>query len=349
MAKSKKTTLLQEAAKAARLYVRPSCVMKVGIDYSYKSPSWSIFDGNEYFSYFIAQRVREEGVHFTLKSAATHAPLSVHVAAALGMMPKEVSAVDRNHRLATIVLKTIEHHRNTRVLRTDQVHCAIERSAYGYGKVGMSSMSDLQECAGVLKNYLFRADYAHVDEISPGSIKKLWTTKGNAGKPQMLQQYMHRYGLPDPCSALAFAECVDFTDSDLRKVPKPVEDLVDSLALVAVIDPKLANMGVDIPLPPTLPLPSLHAAADADDDDDAVVAASASASASTAPEPTPPTTPTTPTTPTSATDAVAVADADADADADAYAMPPPPPQSRKRQCKRNLVDDSTSQKRRRTK
>ena len=56
----KSITITQAVAQAYRLFVRPSCTMKVGIDYAFKSPSWSIFDGHEYFSYFIERMLQEE-------------------------------------------------------------------------------------------------------------------------------------------------------------------------------------------------------------------------------------------------------------------------------------------------
>jgi hypothetical protein len=242
-------SLAGAAQQANALYVRAACPMKVGIDYSYKSPSWTVFNGFEYFSYFIAQRRREEGLSYTLQSS-TIPDLRVHTSSAMNMMPKGVTPVDRNHRLATIMLETIDRHRVARGLSPSQVHCALERCAYGFGKLGMISMSDLQECAGVLKNYLFRAQYTHVDEISPASIKKVWTSKGNARKPAMLRQYMHRYGFPDPSAALGFSCGVDFSDADLRKIPKPIEDLVDSMAIVCVIDPLLSAIGLDCEMPP---------------------------------------------------------------------------------------------------
>ena len=52
-------TLKSEAEIARIAHGDESAQMSVGIDYGFASPSWCIFDGCEYFSYFFAQRVRE--------------------------------------------------------------------------------------------------------------------------------------------------------------------------------------------------------------------------------------------------------------------------------------------------
>lgn len=241
--KKVKLTLNHAAIQAYRLYHRKKCFMKVGIDYSYASPSWSVYDGVEYFSYFISQRKREEGLQCVLQSHKDKS-LKINICSAMSMIPKDMTYVERNHCLASIVIDTIEHHRKLRKLKQEQVHIVIER--YAYGICGMSSISHLHEAGGVLRNYLFRNQYLLVDELSPATIKRVFTTIGNAKKLDMLKYYMQRYGLPDPSLSLQFKEPIDFDDIYLKKVPKPIEDLVDSLAILSVIEPKLLCMGTTI-------------------------------------------------------------------------------------------------------
>lgn len=86
-----------------------------------------------------------------------------------------------------------------------------------------SSASKLYELGGCLRMFLNAFHYPMV-EYSPTQVKKQFTGRGNATKSDMYRVYTDTYKMPDMYPTFSLR-------SD-QSVPHPIEDLVDSFAVV---------------------------------------------------------------------------------------------------------------------
>lgn len=94
--------------------------------------------------------------------------------------------------------------------------------AYAFHIVHSSSITKLAELGGAMRNKLFRAKIPFV-EVSPTSIKKWFTGKGSADKPDMWRQFQK------VAPQILLAEWLPAALS-ATKIPSPHQDIVDAFA-----------------------------------------------------------------------------------------------------------------------
>lgn len=96
---------------------------------------------------------------------------------------------------------------------------------YSHESVKSYAATTLMELGGVLRLLVNEKHPTRVYEFSPKHVKKVWSNNGNADKAGMYFAYT-KYELPSL-----------LTNLNMKKIIHPIDDLVDSLAVVAsVID-----------------------------------------------------------------------------------------------------------------
>jgi len=74
-------------------------------------------------------------------------------------------------------------------------------------------------------------------EIAPTSVKKKWCGTGKASKEQMYQAWLD-WGFPDLFPLLRLQRKLNKRSGQLTKIPKPIHDLVDSVAIAVCASSK---------------------------------------------------------------------------------------------------------------
>jgi Holliday junction resolvasome RuvABC endonuclease subunit len=193
-------------------------MIRIGIDNSISSPGLCIYNKGKYHFYFLTQRKREIGIEndtdkYYIKGYE---------------YPEWETREERIDRITNILMDRIIHHING-----EEYKIIIE----GYAFSAQSrSVTTLAECGGVLRHKLHRRGYEY-EEVPPTVIKKFFTGKGNCTKEHMFLQYKNYikdWGLPD------FHVELNFPENKNSKVPSPIDDLIDSHAIVCY------NMGTKI-------------------------------------------------------------------------------------------------------
>ncbi len=94
---------------------------------------------------------------------------------------------------------------------------------YSYQSGAGEADTILKELGGCLRLLLCKEH--QMMEIPPATIKKLFSGKGHAKKPDMYQAYRNQYHMPDLFTLLHIKE------PSSGKTPHPIEDLVDAFAV----------------------------------------------------------------------------------------------------------------------
>lgn len=98
---------------------------------------------------------------------------------------------------------------------------------------GSSSVSILRDYSAVLRNKIYNAFIGCIiRELSPSTIKKQWTGKGNCKKPDMYRVFRSQYET-QPLSK-ADVQFYGFTTSieSVKAEAKPLQDMVDARAIL---------------------------------------------------------------------------------------------------------------------
>jgi len=99
---------------------------------------------------------------------------------------------------------------------------------YSYGSRG-NAFIDLISYNTFLKSKILRVSERDLLVFAPKTIKKAFTSNGNAGKPMMVQTFCERESdelLNDPFHE--YVKCAAYGDN----IPKPIDDLVDAFAIM---------------------------------------------------------------------------------------------------------------------
>jgi hypothetical protein len=268
MKKSQTATAAAAAATAVArslAFILPQCPLKVGIDYGMQSPSWSIFHHKHQqpqpknssgiplqqltgvggmtlsttppptvFTYFVAQHARQDNVDIVLKSERLHH----HIRCVLPASVHKIDKTRRNRLVSTALLSTVrEHRRQSGNLVPCDVQFLIEQ--YAFHMQNSSSLTKLCEACGVLKSDLVHAGYTNIaDNAAICTIKSHWGGSGACTKGDMLRAYTCRTGI-DAEQLLSSIHCTAAAIRNSRRPdrdpPKPIEDIVDSLAIASLM------------------------------------------------------------------------------------------------------------------
>lgn len=87
-----------------------------------------------------------------------------------------------------------------------------------YAFAGNGRITDIAECVGVLKHKLYKEGLMVVP-VSPSSVKKTATGKGNATKDMMVDAFIEKTGIN------LFET---FGINRTQKIPSPIQDIVDA-------------------------------------------------------------------------------------------------------------------------
>lgn len=184
--------------------------MHVGIDLSLTSPGLAIHlqESNEWFTYFYAQRKREQ--HKQFDHSKFHA-----IAFEECDLQNKKELMDRYTTIATDIVEAIKRHNNTQVGPPK-----IRMEGYAF-EAQSSSVSKLHELGGILKYKLHEAGFEW-EEVPPTRLKKWFTGSGLAKKETMYKSFLEK-GYPDLLVSFELHKC--------KGVPNPVQDIVDACAL----------------------------------------------------------------------------------------------------------------------
>ena len=112
---------------------------------------------------------------------------------------------------------------------TNEVPDEIRIEGYSYASKG-NSFIDLITFNTYLKVKLIQ-NYGHIIRVvPPKTLKKSYTGNGNASKCDMIRHFMESsdLSLKDKIKKLDFIKEGEFT------IPKPIDDLVDSIGLISI-------------------------------------------------------------------------------------------------------------------
>jgi Holliday junction resolvasome RuvABC endonuclease subunit len=95
---------------------------------------------------------------------------------------------------------------------------------YSFQSQNTRATSMLIELGTVLRLMLHHHQF-QPREIAPTLVKRLFSGRGHAQKEDMYEAYRSRFYLP------SLFELIGLTEADYKKIPHPIEDLVDALAV----------------------------------------------------------------------------------------------------------------------
>jgi Holliday junction resolvasome RuvABC endonuclease subunit len=199
-------------------------MLHVGIDPSVRSPGIALWHA-------AARRLRV--LYLAQHKKPVHVPQRAWVLPqfTLEIMPATPDSAHHtwsDMRRYALIEKTLTRAVHDTGVPADQVHLWMEDYAYGAG--GNKSYM-LSELGGVLKMAAHRAGWA-CETMAISTIKKQFTGNGRATKADMWTAWQQR-GWPDLLSTFHLQL------NKQGEVPTPVQDIVDSVALIA---PHLDNV-----------------------------------------------------------------------------------------------------------
>lgn len=196
----------------------------IGVDLSLRSPGLSIYNPlkKTFNNYFFPQRKREIKFSFS-QNITVHKPHTV----SFDFSIKPIShASDSNDKCGVIskykfiseqLINVIE----SEIVDINKKHVCVRIEGYAFNAKS-SSCSKLHELGGIFK-YLLYCRNINFEEISPTKLKKTFSGKGNANKEYMYEVFK-KHGFPELMSV--------FHIKNVKSIPNPVQDIVDSVALV---------------------------------------------------------------------------------------------------------------------
>lgn len=197
--------------------------MKIGIDFSINSTAVTIKkdDGNLVLLSFVPNYRPE------LKAFQTHVAISdfveIHTYTKGSntkdpILDQSIKLQNADH-LSDSIISAIEKH----IEGNPQIYI----EGFSFGSKG-NSFIDLITFNTFLKVKMIQKWGHCISVISPKSLKKMYTGNGNAGKCDMLKTYIQNSSSPfrNKLVEIGLDREGEFT------IPKPVDDLIDSIALV---------------------------------------------------------------------------------------------------------------------
>ncbi len=185
----------------------------IGIDLSLSSPGFCIYNEKMYSFYFFSDKKKLNN----FKHIDSQNNFYINFSPPTVKNDDIDGRIQRYKEITDDIINTV-YHLNTNSL--------VGIESYSYGSVGQG-VTKLVEIGGILRYKLVDLKFK-IKECPPTQIKKFFTGKGNATKWMMYQQMKQSYNI-DLCKIL---------DSHLGKnfdVPHPVEDLVDSFAIIQLL------------------------------------------------------------------------------------------------------------------
>ena len=179
----------------------------LGLDLSLSSPGISVIDKSTgiIHTYFYPQRKRE--LNFVFKSELFNI-------IALCPFDSNLCLYQKYHRICQDIIDVISGHQVEFVML----------EGYSFGSTNSSSMSKLYELGGIVRYHISVLGIPFED-IAPTSLKKQFTGSGKAQKEDMYQTFISK-NLPNLKRIFKVEQC--------NGVPTPVQDIVDSVALITI-------------------------------------------------------------------------------------------------------------------
>jgi len=187
----------------------------IGIDLSLNSPGMSIYIENEntVYAYYFPTRVKD--INRRLDTRIKWNSNARFLLCPFHKQNQAVPLLDRYHSISSTLVGTIlKHSKNNNKVR-------IRMEGYAFG-CKSSSTSKLHELGGILKYQLYLNGFS-VEEISPTSLKKRFSNCGRSSKSNMYEKFLEK-GFPMLKETFEMEKC--------KNVPNPVQDIVDSCALM---------------------------------------------------------------------------------------------------------------------
>jgi len=175
-----------------------------GVDLSFRSPAVSVKCNGRFYCYFFPQNTRQQSVDFCNDRCTVKA---VDVA-----LSKITSTESQYHAIVSTLMQIIQHHSVS--------HVVIE--GYAFNRKSAHSYK-LYELGGVLKYTLAKADIGFT-VVPPSHAKMRFTGKGNSNKVHMYEKWIE-HGFPCLYSVFQLRPSPN-------NVPNPIQDIVDSVALL---------------------------------------------------------------------------------------------------------------------
>lgn len=126
---------------------------------------------------------------------------------------KSVSNEERYYTLAKTIVDFIKSKTDERIVYIED---------YSYASSG--NTFNIGEATGALKQMLWLEGF-EISKLSPGSIKKFATGKGNAGKTDMLDAFIDSTGYDWNETFYGFKNGIE---KGMKKIPAPVTDIIDA-------------------------------------------------------------------------------------------------------------------------
>lgn len=201
----------------------------VAIDFSINSPGICILKDNRPF--FISLLKPNTGTKAQQALQSQMAELDdVHLAfqEEPNIDRQEMSRVLRHRYIAEEICNLIEEHTDP----SQPYKIFFEGASYGTSRFGTNSLLDLASAGSILKSFMFdRFTIQEMEVIAPTSIKK-FVGKGNMKKEGMWEHFL----TDDSFQSSPFWNfCKSIESFEFKKLPKPVDDLVDAYYLLRLV------------------------------------------------------------------------------------------------------------------
>jgi hypothetical protein len=148
---------------------------------------------------------------------------------------QELSKIKRYDKMASDIINIIRQHS----YENDGYHIAFEGSSYG-SKMGTNNIIDMAAGAAVLKLKMLKTMKPEdIETIAPTTIKK-HAGKGNMSKQDLCLAFLNNVnGDLSLLKGELFHYCSESEiDPKGKKIPKPLDDLIDAYFLVSLIASK---------------------------------------------------------------------------------------------------------------
>jgi len=230
------------------LWVNVSKLNLVTVDFSLNSPGICVWqsDTNEYhFISYIkagsgtkAEQKRQEEISLFKDVTLVHQP-DWHLT--VGDYSKnEFAKIKRYIKTADDIINLIISITNSK----QDYHIAFEGTSYG-SKMGTNNMIDMAAGAAILKEQMIcQLEVKNLLTVAPTTIKK-HAGKGNMNKLALWVAFLNNIvESPELAKTSLFNYCVNEIGDEVKKVPKPFDDLVDAWFLNHYL---LQQLGENLP------------------------------------------------------------------------------------------------------
>ena len=229
-------------------WVKESKLNLVTVDFSLNSPGICIWQSDTNRYHFIsylkpnsgtkAEQRRQEEIEQFPDVSLIHQP---DWKASVGDYSKnEFAKIIRYKTTAEHLIKLITGITQT----TEDYHIAFEGSSYG-SKMGTNNIIDMAAGAAILKEQMIsKLEVKNLLTVAPTTIKK-HAGKGNMNKLALWVAFLNNIvDSPELAKTSLFKYCVNDIGDEVKKVPKPFDDLVDAWFLNHYL---LQQLGENLP------------------------------------------------------------------------------------------------------